>query len=399
MNRTIKLYIGLLILIMAGIVAVDCNRPKPINWAPTFDINDKIPFGLFVLNQELPLALKNNDIKKIDVTPYEFFANSKNKNTIANKYKISATILYIDEFDNIDDPSAKELLTFAKQGNTVFLSGKSFPKIISDSLKIKINNDFSVQDSIFCWMANKKFDTIKYHLHANGNVSHFKTIDTLRTKILGFQQKKIKDINFIKVPFGEGQFLLHTQPVAFTNYNLLQKNNSDYTANLLSYIPKGNVIWFVKNLEKSKISTSVFRFILSQPALKWAWYLFLLGMITFMIFNAKRRQRIVPIIKPLRNTTVEFAKTIGNLYYQEANYSDMMDKKIIYFLEKLRQDYLIETIYLDDFFIKKLQQKTSKDLILVQTLVNKINHHRKKSQYATEKDLLELNALIEKLTS
>lgn len=399
MNRTIKLYIGLLILIMAGIVAVDCNRQKPINWAPTYDVNDKIPFGLFVLNQEIPSALKNNNIKKIDVTPYEFLATSKNKDTNTNKYKISATILYIDEFDNIDNQSAKELMNFAKQGNTVFFSSKSFPKIISDSLKIKINNDFSVEDSIYCWMANQKIDTVKYHLNANGNVSYFNTIDTFRTKVLGFQQDKIKDINFVKIPFGKGQFLLHSQPVAFTNYNLLRKNNSNYTANVLSYIPKGNVIWFVKKLEKLKISSSPFRFILSQPALKFAWYLFLLGMITFMIFNAKRRQRIVPIIKPLRNTTVEFAKTIGNLYYQEANYGDMMDKKIIYFFEKLRQDYLLETVYLDDIFIKKLQQKTSKDLILVQTLVNKINSHRKNSQFATEKDLLELNALIEKLTS
>ena len=54
-----------------------------------------------------------------------------------------------------------------------------------------------------------------------------------------------------------------------------------------------------------------------------------------MIFNAKRRQRVVPIINPLPNTTLDFTKTIGNLYYQEGNHQNIVDKKIIYFLEKI----------------------------------------------------------------
>ena len=103
------------------------------------------------------------------------------------------------------------------------------------------------------------------------------------------------------------------------------------------------------------------RYILSQPALKWAWYIFLIGMLDFYIFNAKRKQRIVPIIKPLANTTVDFTKTIGNLYYQEGDHGNIIDKKIIYFLEKIRNEYLIDTTKLEMISLKNYIIKQEKN--------------------------------------
>jgi uncharacterized protein involved in outer membrane biogenesis len=50
MNKTLKIYIGILVALMVLIVFVDANRPKPINWTPSFDVNSKIPFGLYVFN-------------------------------------------------------------------------------------------------------------------------------------------------------------------------------------------------------------------------------------------------------------------------------------------------------------------------------------------------------------
>ena len=138
---------------------------------------------------------------------------------------------------------------------------------------------------------------------------------------------------------------------------------------------------------------------LSQPALKWAWYLALLGMLIFMIFNAKRRQRVVPIITPLPNTTLDFTKTIGNLYYQEGDHQNIVDKKIIYFLEKIRNEYLIDTTVLDDNFVKKLHQKTGKNLDDIEKVVRLINYQRKSYNLSIEEDLIEINNAIEKITN
>ncbi|WP_244299013.1 hypothetical protein [Flavobacterium nitrogenifigens] len=139
------------------------------------------------------------------------------------------------------------------------------------------------------------------------------------------------------------------------------------------------------------------RYIWSQPALKSAWYLGLLGILIFMIFNAKRKQRVVPIIKPLQNLTVDFTKTIGNLYYQEGDHTNIIDKKIIYFLEKIRTDYLLDTSKLDDDFITKLHYKTGKDEKDIRDVVQLINDHRNSYHGSLEEDLIKINTAIEKI--
>lgn len=141
------------------------------------------------------------------------------------------------------------------------------------------------------------------------------------------------------------------------------------------------------------------RYILSQPALKWAWYIFLIGMLIFLFFNAKRKQRVVPILKPLANTTIDFTKTIGNLYYQEGDHNNIIDKKIIYFLEKIRNEYLIDTAKLDDHFIQKLHHKSGKKLEDIQNVVSLINAYRKNNYLSIEDDLLKINNAIEKVVN
>jgi len=178
---------------------------------------------------------------------------------------------------------------------------------------------------------------------------------------------------------------------------LLKDNHSEYAQKVLSYIPTGTIYWLIKDQNGLLVSDSPFRYILSQPALRMAWYLFLIGMIVFIIFNAKRKQRIVPIIKPLENTTVDFTKTIGNLYYQEGDFQNIIDKKIIYFLERIRNEYLIETTLLNEEFINKLHLKTGKEITDIERVVYLINYHRKSYNKSIESDLIEINKAIEKI--
>jgi len=117
-------------------------------------------------------------------------------------------------------------------------------------------------------------------------------------------------------------------------------------------------------------------------------------MLIFMIFNAKRRQRKVPIIIPLKNTTVDFTKTIGNLYFQEGSHNVIIEKKIIFFLEKIRTDFYIETDDLSEDFIKKLHLKSGKKLETIQLIVRLVKKSRKTYQNS-EEDLIALNRAME----
>jgi hypothetical protein len=396
MQKSLKIYIAILITLLLVIVIIDISKPIPINWAATYDTKDKIPFGLYVLDKEIPSILEDRRLKKLDFTPYEYF-HTQYANDSSETLQVEGTVLRISEFSDLDKSSSSELLNFASRGNSVFLSMKDFPKVILDSLKLAINGEYQYADNIFNWLANPKLGTQKFKLVEGIGNNYFSKIDTTNTKVLGFQSGDSTRVNFIKVKYKAGNFFLHTQPAAFTNFHLLKKNNFEYAEKVFSYLPKADVIWYTKNQNGEKISRSPLRFIFSQPALKAAWFLFLIGMLLFMIFNAKRRQRVVPIIKPLQNSSIDFTKTIGNLYFQEGEHGNLIDKKIIYFLDKIRSQYLLETTILDDNFIKKLHQKSGKNLVEIQNIVFMINHHRKNNFESVESDLIELNSAIERL--
>lgn len=399
MNRTIKLYIVFLVLLIVAIVFIDANRPKPIDWTPTFGINDRIPFGLHIFDQEAASLLKNNTIEKTTQTVYEYLdSNYYYENDSLRIDKTKGTLLSISQYYEIDDESTNELFYYVEQGNSVFLSSTFFSDKLKDSLHFEMDSEMPTEKGLDFSLANPNLGSKKYNFVNGAGNSFFNKIDTLATVVLGYQTSGNKqNVNFIKVPYKSGFFYLHCQPIAFTNYHLLKDNHYQYTEKVTSYLPNGKLIWLVKGQTGEYISDSPLRYVLSQPALRYAWYLFLIGMIVFMIFNAKRRQRIVPIIKPLTNTTVDFTKTIGNLYYQEGDHQNIIDKKIIYFLEKIRHDYLIETTTLDDNFIKKLHLKSGKDSNDIQNVVRLINYQRNSYNQSIEDDLIEINNAIEKI--
>ena len=76
-----------------------------------------------------------------------------------------------------------------------------------------------------------------------------------------------------------------------------------------------------------------------------------------------------------------------------------MHKKIIYFLEKIRNEYLIDTSVLDDNFIKKLHLKSGKKVEDIEKVVRLINYQRKSYNQSIEEDLIEINNAIEKITT
>jgi len=376
-------------------MVIDANRTKPIDWSPTYATKDKIPFGLHVFDKESNTLFKDQKVERFGSTLYEFL--DPKYSYADSTYSVKGTLLLISENNEFDEASLNELIWFVEHGNSAFLSMKDFPEQLMDTLYTDFGNQYSLSDSLYFNLTNDAFKHKNYKFKKGASLSYFNKIDTINATVLGYQEiDTAKHINFVKVPYGKGNFYLHTQPAAFSNYYLLNKNNAKYCADILSYIPKGNIYWQARSFKNEELSSSPMRYILSQPALKWAWYLFLIGMTIFMIFNAKRRQRIIPIKVPLQNTTVDFTKTIGNLYLQEGNHHIIIDKKIIYFLEKIRTDYLIDTFHLDETFINRLHQKTGKDKADIENIVRLIKRHRNNLP-STEKDVIEISKAIDKL--
>lgn len=413
MNRSLRIYFMALLLLIVVVFLIDSGRKKPLNWSPTYMLDDKIPLGLYVLDHEIDSLFQGN-ITRYHRTPYEYFQQRKQEmdsfaDSIALKEESDhqppkETFLMIGNspLGQGDQASIEHLLKRVEKGSTLFFSAKQIPWMLIDTLGVDWNFTYlepqiGKKDTIRLSLTHPEWKK-QYLLSPAFGQQRFSKLDTATTSVLGFMHfpDSSKYLSFIKIRLGEGSVFLHTQPAVFSNYSLLSTPDlSEYASQVLSYLPNNEpVIWFVKGQMKSGKATTALSVIFRYPSLRALWQTFLYGMILFIFFRAKRRQRVIPIIKPLHNTTVEFAKTIGNLYYQEGDVGNIVQKKILYFLDRVRNRYYIDTEKIDDAFIEKLCLKSGKNKKLIQNIVHFIRWYGEKRS-ANETDLIRLNEFIE----
>ncbi len=255
----------------------------------------------------------------------------------------------------------------------------------------------SFQDNYYLQFTDKKLKNKRLFIDKfpdNKGFSYIRNDIEVLGKTLSKSDDKTSSINadFVKVNFGKGHFYVHSEPLILTNYYLLKSKNQ-YLENVMSYLPDRETVWFMEN--DVPLSMSPMRFILSNPPLRYAWYLLLFGLLIFVLFNAKRKQRIVPIKEPLKNTSVDFIKSIGNLYLQEGDFHEMMAKKAQYFLSKVRIDLMIDTQHLDERFINKLHLKTGKNIELIKEAVSLIKKGQDPYASVMKEDLIRMNKLLD----
>lgn len=383
MNKTFKIYAVIFIVVMVILALLEVNKKEVTDWRKNFDTNEKSPFGLFVFDHEAKDLFKNK-LKKIDQTPYDYYNSHK---------KESHNILVVET--EIDTESWNKILDQVSNGSDAMLIVSQIPKEVSDSIGY-YDSEISFADENVLKLTDKKYqnDFIKLDKFPSGRgFSYIKP----QVEVLGktVEKNNFDQANFIKIKFGKGNIYVQCEPLFMTNYYLLKSGNIKYAQDVFSYLDDKETLWFVES--NAKVSRFFMRFILSNPALKYAWWVFLGGLVLFIFFNAKRKQRIVPIIEPLKNTSVDFVKSIGNLYLQEGDFHDMMAKKGQYFLNKVRMDFLIDTQNLDEEFAKKLQLKTGKPIEMINEAINLIKKAQDPYASMMKEDLARMNKILDEI--
>jgi len=395
MDKTLKIYIAAMIGVIILIVFIDMYKAVPTDWTPTYSLDNKKPLDLYVFNHEVEKLFPIGVLKRVTVTPFEYFRKQKNE---------QANFMIVNV--NIYDLADSILLKQVHNGSTLFVSAENFIHLFTDTLKlnyssVEYNYSLKKLDSVKLTLTMSNWKNRYFYLHPVLNSFSFVGMDKGSTTILGKMEMPNGEIypNFVRVKYGKGYIFLHNQPEAFSNVAMLDKSSSaDYVAHILSYIPKDKpLIWFVKDQTKNTgrpINDTALSVIFRYPALRITWLLFIYGLILYLLFNAKRHQRVVPVVKPLKNTTVEFVQTIGNLYFQEGSTSNILGKKIIYFLDRVRRTYYLDTARLDDNFAIKLQSKSGKDKELIDSILSDIKDFQKLNT-AIPSDLIRINNLME----
>jgi len=369
LTRLNKFYIFLLILSLGLLISHELLKPKAINWFQTYVSTHKMPYGTYILYQELSNLFPESDIQKINKPPYLFLEDST----------ANGAYLFIDKNINFGKTEFDKLLKFVKRGNEVFIATHGI-NIDTLNLKTKLLRSASFVEKPYFKLVNKNLSQNEYYFDRKFNDFVFKKLDTAATVVLGKSGllnknnvRKVSGVNFIKYNYGKGYFLFSTYPEAFINYTILKSPNQKYAAAVLSYLnnPK-NIYWdaYYKT-GKTQISSPL-TYVLTNKNLKWAYYLILLGSLLFVLFNGKRVQRVIPIKKPLVNQSLAFAQTIANMYFKKDSHKTIATHKIRYTLAQIRQKYHIETDLYKAKFKQELALKTGNNIQDIEKSLNYI---------------------------
>ncbi len=362
--------------------------PRQFDWTVTYAYDDKNPFGGYALYELLPSLFDEIDHHYQPV--YE----------IKDSIRTDDNIFIIASDFSGDKADTEALMDHVERGGNVFISAEYFWGHFSDTLKFNTYDQLvtdvnaATPDSTYLKFSTTKLDTSQQFWFAKGNVSHFfERFDTLNTTIIS-ENAAGKPVT-VRIKHGTGSFILNSTPHAFTNIYLLSHDNHEFVSSTLSFLPKHKLSWSEYYQLGRMESKSPLRFILNSEPLAWAYYLSIAGVVIFMLFEGKRKQRIIPVMKPLANTSLEFVTTIGNLYFQRADHKNIAEKKIAYLLDVIRSKYLLKTSNFDDDFYEHLSRKSGKPANEVRALFRLIIFVTS-STVISENQLMDLNDKIEK---
>ncbi|HEY5463895.1 MAG TPA: hypothetical protein VIJ95_11615 [Hanamia sp.] len=408
--KTFLKYSLFVLLIFSVVSGCDFQKSKRIpSLEETYRNTDKLPFGSYIaykgFQAEFPDYWINIANKPFDKTWEEI----KNNSTKYCVYFLITKNLIL----SVDEVNA--MIAYIKAGNDLFISADYIDTKLLDAVYCTLNRENEItnevngkmHDTYLSMYYGNDFKTAKYGYYYFPFLNYFNSFDTSYARILGVNEKGLPD--YIVLFSGKGRLYLHLAPRVFSNYFLLTNNNYQYFEYVTAYLrfDPQYVYWdeYYKNISSTSDRNNLrnnnnddhfssLSVIKKNPPLLWAFYLAVAGILLFVIFNIKRKQRVIDTIKPNSNATVAFTETIGRLYLQQKNNKNISEKMITYFYEYLRKKYMIATSLINNEFINSLSRKSGISNIETNELFDLIKYIQLQEN-VTDEELLGLNTKIE----
>jgi len=354
-----KHFILIIAVLAVGIILLFFFHKHKFSWYPSFKTNDTEPYGCMIFDSIMSSSMKGN-YQVLNINPDSILCMKEHQ---------GKTVLCLFEYLEIDP---QNILNYTKKGGHVILACDYCNYITSRELGydyyfMNVNRE-PVEGKFvdLTYLKDKKYNSKKYTVSEcliqtvinqydyddefEDNIyeeetkkpdHHFKWKDVITALIDGKQMSVMKTTNY-----GKGKITLLSMPLLLTNYGILENNNSALimrifsqnknmkmvrTSSLNKMVNKNN---FRKN-DFEQENTSLLEYILSETALKTALYLALLGIALFFFFGIRRKQRIIPVIKPKQNGQLEFIKQIGGLYKRRNASDSIIMKKYTMMADKI----------------------------------------------------------------
>lgn len=364
MKKTI-IYIVCLIALLVFLYWLNEKRPaKQIIWNPTYNTEDKQPYGAYAFDKLLKSSWKESYIHS-----YQRVSELKSKGELDGK-----NLLIITNTFNATKSDVDSLLKYIRDGGTAFIATNYDYSSLSDTLYYYIGHGYFQDISV---LGEQEIDTL--HFCADGlNEKSYHIPAILSSGYLSFEEDSIKeyvkivaksqtkeDENIVMAHYtiGKGSLIISCNPLMFTNYAVLDNSINMFIWNSLSYLQGKPLIRteYYHAGRYAKESSSPLRYLQSNRSLRWALNSTIFFIILFMIFTAKRKQKAIPVINPPENKMLEFVDSIAGLYIEKNNNADIILKKKIYWADFIKRNHgidIVNEVHTRDF-CERLASKTN----------------------------------------
>ena len=384
-------YYYILATLFVAVIVLQYFQPKPIDWRKTYLKNDKIPFGCYAV-----FNLLNTYGKTIEVNQQTLYSiNDQADDTLK-------TLIIVNDKIEFTKFEVKSLFEYIKKGNSVLISSNDFDGALKDTFKLKTKYNWVIASGPLDSLLAKRSFEISYTAPKNNILksysypqvaaeSYFTKFDTALFSVSSVN--KTHQPVLLEANIGKGKLLISSLPDVFGNLSIVENPNRFYTYTLLSKLKNNTILWDEHYKTYNIQKKGIFQFIFSNDALYMGYIIAILGLLFFMLFEMKRKQRAIPIIEPLKNSTLEFVDVISHVYFNSNNHKHIAEETIQYFYFYIRRKFNVNTNEINEELYTTVHRLSNIDKDTVRKLFVYCEN-LKHAPALTQNDLLELNDRI-----
>lgn len=373
-----RAFIVIIIVLMAVLLLFEISAPNRFRWDDySQSSNSKNPFGCYVMDSVLKASLPQG---------YEVRGYGIKQYVDPNRGDEKHTFLFTDNYDSFirNNSFDVDMPQLIEEGNNIILAtyftyndydyydtqglGEElgFYFMTQNFYSSNNNNKFIKKEDlskyayyeIINWHADSLFDSTTYKINRaffNKGVTLSNSYRILASSDYQESYNSAYDDDddeySIAVAgirdYGKGKVVVVSMPMLFTNYGILNDTIRPFVLRLLSECGDLPVVRYDqthsdKGVDNEAEQGSPLRYLLSHRPLRWALYLALATLVALVVFSAKRRQRVIPVIKAPVNHMMDFVKQIGGIYYKRHDNVDLLIKKYATFSHSVRAKTMID---------------------------------------------------------
>lgn len=361
-----------------ALVLTSCN--SQLDWTEHHYADVTEPYGDEALYEMLPDIFAPEEVTKLDESLKNFLPEKlKAKLSQISPSNVSeqdVTEITPHNFSFINtnislsysDLNSLELMML--NGAHVLLCANSFNQDIVDyyQLHIRENQDVVSPDTA---LKSVKTTTLitniggrqqQYEVRSGAIISHLDSIGIGFKKLVTTEDDQLIAIS---KKIGKGKLIISTAPKLFTNIHLLYYC-PDLIAGYFNQMPVQKTYWanryYSYNQEEpfQQSDKSILDFVMQYPALKWAFYLILIGSLLFILSNMRRYVQVIQPPEPKKNMSLAYIDSMSQLYRQKNSQTTALQKKIDLFYSHVYKKYGIKKTDTAELSAQALVKRTEK---------------------------------------